>query len=206
MANPVAEYKFKDGSALEIHQDEDPQSPREWDNLGTMAFFHRRYNIGDKDHGIDDTKFHNWNEIEKHIITELNAAVIFPVRMYDHSGICFAMGIDALRYPFNCQWDSGQVGFIFVTESQLKLEYGHLNLFEAVERITARLEGELETYNQYQAGDIYGFIHRDKPCGECGGPGDDLDSCWGFYGSNPLENGMSDNLDEDKRIELQTLV
>ncbi len=29
-------------------------SPRNWDNLGTMAFFHRRYNFGD-DHGFAGT-------------------------------------------------------------------------------------------------------------------------------------------------------
>lgn len=33
---------------LKIYPDMDPESPREWSNLGTMACWHRRYNLGDE--------------------------------------------------------------------------------------------------------------------------------------------------------------
>src|SRR6187402_3409459 len=33
---------------LEIISDDDPMSPREWDNIGTMVCFHKRYTLGDK--------------------------------------------------------------------------------------------------------------------------------------------------------------
>ena len=33
---------------LKIVQDTDPESPRTWDNLGTMVCFHKRYELGDK--------------------------------------------------------------------------------------------------------------------------------------------------------------
>ncbi len=33
---------------LKIYQDDNTDSPRSWDNLGTMICFHRRYNLGDK--------------------------------------------------------------------------------------------------------------------------------------------------------------
>ena len=33
---------------LEVVQDTDPESPRTWDNLGTMVCFHKRYELGDK--------------------------------------------------------------------------------------------------------------------------------------------------------------
>jgi hypothetical protein len=46
-------FTFTDGRKLELHHDESPESPREWDNMGTMAFFHQRYDLGDKDHGAD---------------------------------------------------------------------------------------------------------------------------------------------------------
>jgi len=32
---------------LEIEQDSSPESPRTWDNLGTMVCFHKRYDLGD---------------------------------------------------------------------------------------------------------------------------------------------------------------
>lgn len=206
MSDPVETYKFKDGSVLEIHQDSDPKNPREGDNLGTMAFFHKRYNIGDPDHGMCHTQFNGWDEMKEYIVKELRTAIIFPVRMYEHSGIGFAMGSDAMKYPYNCKWDSCMVGFIFVTRKRLVEEYGNLTREEGIKRAVTYLPGELEVYNQYHAGDIYGFVLRKSPCPTCGGTGEIDDSCWGFYGSNPLENGMMGQLDEDKRIELRTLI
>jgi len=38
----IADYK------IEIFPDSQNESPREWDNLGTMICFHRNYNLGDK--------------------------------------------------------------------------------------------------------------------------------------------------------------
>lgn len=35
------------GLTIKIYPDDDPMSPRECDNLGTMACWHRRYNLGD---------------------------------------------------------------------------------------------------------------------------------------------------------------
>jgi len=36
--------KFKNGNKeLKIIQDEDPESPREWDNLGIMFCFHKKH-------------------------------------------------------------------------------------------------------------------------------------------------------------------
>lgn len=40
---------------IQISHDEMAESPREWDSLGTMACFHRRYTLGDKD-GVYDLK------------------------------------------------------------------------------------------------------------------------------------------------------
>ena len=40
-------YYAKD-LVLSIIQDVDAEDPRNWDNLGTMICFHRRYSLGDK--------------------------------------------------------------------------------------------------------------------------------------------------------------
>ena len=44
MKNIIENEKYK----LEIFDDLNPCSPREFDNLGTMVCFHRRYNLGDE--------------------------------------------------------------------------------------------------------------------------------------------------------------
>ncbi len=197
--DPLSKYKFSDGCTLEIIPDQDPENPRNWDNMGTMAFFHTRHILGDKDHGIDHDDFGGWNEMAQWIEEKMDGAIVLPVRMYDHSGIAFAMGLDSLRYPFQCPWDSGMVGFMFVTKAKLIEEYGD-DSDKSKAKALACMQGELKVYNQYHAGDIYGFILRDKPCEHCDDEtGDHLDSCWGFYGYDPLENGMVDHLDEKYR-------
>lgn len=199
-------FDFADGRKLELHYDPDPMNPRtECDNLGTMAFFHSRYDLGDKDHGIDHTDFGGWDEMAKWIVEKMDGAIVLPVRMYDHSGIGFAMGSDSMRYPFNCPWDSGQVGFMFVTKAKLIEEYGD-DSDESVAKATKCMQAELDVYNQYHGGDVYGFILRDKPCETCNGEGEETESCWGFFGDDPMTNGIADHLSEVDRQELAVMV
>jgi hypothetical protein len=49
---------------IQIIPDSDPESPREWDNLGTMICQHRRYNLGDK-HNYDLSNCGSWFDIQK---------------------------------------------------------------------------------------------------------------------------------------------
>jgi len=37
----------RNGARISIYYDHDAESPRDWDNIGTMACWHRRYNLGD---------------------------------------------------------------------------------------------------------------------------------------------------------------
>lgn len=48
---------------------------------------------------------------------------------------------------------------------------------------------EVKTFDQYLRGEIYGFIIETVD-------GEHLDSCWGFYGEDPEENGMKDHIEE----------
>jgi len=163
------EYK---GHTINIEQDQDPESPRDWDNLGTMVCFHGRYSLGDQNHGIDPDQFKGWGKMREYIGQELNAYVILPIYMYDHSGITIR------TTPFSCPWDSGQIGFIYVTCDKLKGE-GLMKKKQA--EIQKYLEGEVETYDQYLRGDVYGYQTEGELCS---------DSCWGFFGSDHEESGL----------------
>jgi hypothetical protein len=46
MKNLAHEETYK-GCKIELIYEDDPGSPREWDNVGTMVCWHRRYNLGD---------------------------------------------------------------------------------------------------------------------------------------------------------------
>jgi len=159
-------------ATLRIEQDDDPWSPREHDNLGTMLCFHGRYSLGDDDaaDGIRTEDFDGWDEMEAYLIKERGADIILPLYLYDHSGISISTG------SFSCGWDSGQVGFIYTTRAEILASFLTKRITKKIrERAISCLEGETSVYDQYLTGDIYGYIVEDAD-------GEELDSCWGFYG------------------------
>lgn len=217
----------KDGIRLSIFIDEDVESPREMDNIGTMACWHRNYDLGDEQPKEEP---HNWimglltekqkkwafraaygrnpkgyeTDLDDELDSERGRAssfrmverfhVILPLYLYDHGGITMSTG------SFSCQWDSGQVGWIYATHEKALEEYGGkhgASLSEALEKTEKYLIGEVETYAQYLEGQVYGFVlERIKHCGECGDEQpEDIESVWGFYG-DPKESGMADHLGE----------
>lgn len=173
---------------LEIFQDEPYDSPRTWDNLGTMVCFHRRYNLGDK-HDYNKDDYSSWAELKETLIESYNAKVILPLYLYDHSGITMN------TTGFSCGWDSGQVGWIFASEDCIKKEYNvDVITDDILEKVTNMLKGEVETYDQYLTGDIYGFrISKIDKCDHGHEHKDEIDSCWGFYGTDSVE-------EEGKRV------
>lgn len=190
------EIKLKDNHVLQIFQDTWGESPREWSNLGTMAIFHKRYNFGDEiDFKSDD--FNSWSEMGEYINKDLDAAVCIPIYMYDHSGI--TINCDG----FACPWDSGQVGYIYVSKQKLRDQYGVKRISkELIDKAEKALRREVHIMDQYITGDVYGFqvikryLNNNNEIKE-----DILDSCSGFYGDNFKENGMLAYIDEDLLID-----
>jgi|688.fasta_scaffold834071_2 hypothetical protein len=188
------EIRLSDNRLLRIMQSSIPECPREWDNFGTMACFHKRYDLGDKNIPFHSDDFSSWEEMEKYIKEELQAVVILPLYLYDHGGITMA------TTSFSCRWDSGQVGYIYATKDKIKQEYGikkiSKNYLEKVEKL---LEAEVKTYDQYLTGDVYGFeLVKLSKCDQGHEHEEEIDSCWGFYGSNFNENGLFDHIDLTK--------
>lgn len=174
---------------LKIYRDECPDDPRSWDNLGTMICFHRRYNLGDRHNFRNPNEFQEW--VKK---VGRNNIVMLPLYIYDHGGITMR------TVPFNDPWDSGQVGWIYVTKSRLRREYGVRRVTRrVVERAKDALRWEVEEYNTYLRGDVYGFTVY-----ECGPDRwEKVCSCGGFFETNPLENGMIDEVPLEFRDRLK---
>lgn len=176
---------------LTIKSDESPENPREWDNISKMVCFHNRYSLGDKN-DLSSDYFNNWQELASYLIKELDAKIILPLYLYDHSGITMSTG------KFSCSWDSGQVGFIYYDKKTILNEYGIKRVTKKQkERLEKYLIGQVQTYDDYLTGNVYGFVLTDKITGE------ELDSCWGFYGNDYL-NDIMDNIGKDsyKNIEV----
>jgi hypothetical protein len=177
----------KGNKTLEIFADNDPQNPREDENLSTMVCLHNRYSLGDK-HSYKQDDYNSWDEMKEAIIKKEKTAIILPLYLYDHSGITIR------TTPFGDRWDSGQVGFVFISKEKIRTEYGVKRITKfLIDRVTFYIKSEVKTYDQYLTGDVYGFKLLEN--------GEETDSCWGFFGSDVLTNGILDNLNDVELVE-----
>jgi hypothetical protein len=161
---------------INIYREENPDSPREWSNLGTMYTSHRNYQ--------PEKRFHDHFETDEVFKSEwvfsdrfLREYIALPVYLYDHSWQTVS------TRPFFCQWDSGLFGIIAVPIEDVKKEYGWKILTKKRRtRIEQRLQSEVATYDDYLTGEVYRFDIT---------PADDADavieSYGGFYGEGGLE-------------------
>lgn len=153
--NEVENYTVN-GLQVFIIADSDPQNPRtEWDNAGTMVCWHGRYELGDKHDFLLAQDFGDWWKENG------EGGTLLPLYLYDHSGITMR------TTPFSCPWDSGQVGYIYITRDKQR-ECG-------ITDPEAALRQEVETYDQFLRGDVYGF-------NVCDSEGRVIDSSWGYFG------------------------
>ena len=162
---------------LKIEQDTDPMNPRtDWDNLGTMVCFHKRYDLGDKtDYRSND--YDSWDELKEGIITNEGEVTILPLYLYDHSGITISTS------PFDCNWDSGQIGFIFVSKYKIKKE----GIDET--KVEEYLKGEVETYDQYLTGEVYCYeVYEIETCDKGHEHKTLVGSCGGYFGEEECKS------------------
>jgi hypothetical protein len=186
----VIEYK---GKEIKIYSDFNPQNPRtEWDNLGHMICWHRNYILGDKHDYRNPDEFIEslYNDIDGKDASELydrhtndrateimqkvidKHYILIPLSLYDHGGITMKTG------SFSDPWDSGPVGWIYISIADVKKEYGWKVLTKARrQQVCKYLDGEVKVYDCYLTGAVYGY-----DTGE--------DSCWGFYGYDHKASGL----------------
>lgn len=101
--------------------------------------------------------------------------VSLPLWLYDHGGITISCG-DRV-YPYNDRWDSGLVGWIAYARQK---EDGE----DWRERAFDRMRAEVEEYDHYLQGEVYGFTLYEN--------GEETDSVWGYYGDDLTQNGILD--------------
>jgi hypothetical protein len=166
----VLEYRHKyKPQKIRIVYDQDPSSPRDWDNLGVIYAQHPRYNLSDK------------TASEAELEEAKKTGVVFNLYMYEHSGV--ALSISNTVYPYTDRWDSGQVGYVYITRETIQKEYNQKKITKKLyERIQKGIEGEIDAYNRYLNGWVYGFqqskVHK---CNFGGEHEEVIDSCYGFY-------------------------
>lgn len=185
--NPDTVFLYGTKLAL-IYLSRDPQNPRtDVFNCTTMWCWHKRYNLGDEGGKPREGDFRGWEEIADYIRSNHGDALLLiqPLYLIDHSGISISTG------SFRDRWDSGQVGFIFVTDHHYVEAMGETN--DSIESKRAWAEKviaqEVELYDTYLQGLVYfgELLDLDNPGGEREMSGD-------YYGYKHRESGLLQDL------------
>jgi hypothetical protein len=195
-----------EGLTIKLIPDENYESPREWENIGTMICWHSRYNLGDKHSYADPQTFLysiareratseelSWLDRAENL--EYNASRCRARKLQDAINskvkeiikreyvmlelyLYDHSGITMSCSSFSDPWDSGQVGFIYCTLEKARKELMPADSDEALRNLAREaLESEVKTYDSYLTGDVVGYVVE-------GEDGEHLDSCWGFFPDN----------------------
>jgi len=191
--NLINTYK-KGNQTLKIYQDDLSDNNRsDWDNLGTITAFHKKYNLSDEDGKLNSDEFNSFDELKTYLIEDKKALNIMPLYLFDHSGLSIS------TTPFTCRWDSGQIGFIYTTKEQIKL------MGVDKKDINKQLIQEIKTYDEILKGEVYGFtlteteevkivsIYKDRTITTETTEEKDLESCFGFIGNDGYKSILEDN-------------
>lgn len=164
-----------------VEDDMNPIDPRMNDNMGVLIAYHKRYNLGDykfnKMHKAAADDCSNWAEFERYLRESHDAAVILPVYMYDHSGVCLSVD------PYEDKWDSGRLGLIYCTNAMIKNEYSVDEVsLDLVLQVENRLKEEVKDYSSHLSGEIYHYVIEEiEVCNLGHEHRTVVDSCGSYY-------------------------
>lgn len=221
-SDEIRYYREPDGSLLklDIGYDENPLNPRtDWDNVGTMVCFHRRYTLGDMQTRPDgrtsviphtNVRYDNSADGAESFVEwakerlARNELVIASLELYDHGGITIHVrdwGEEAFGTG-RTGWDSGVIGWIFVTKETAFAEYGGLTEKDWKVKAQEYLADEVKTYDDYLTGEVYQYaLYRlsayriiehgvEKIQFNRGATWDLEDSCGGYFGYDHKKSGL----------------
>lgn len=198
------EYEERVGDLIiKIIKEDNPINPRkDCDQLGTMVCWHRRYSLGDVCPKEDPATYFSgifgipieqqaWAAIDE--AAETAKCLVLSLYLYDHSGLTMN------TTGFSCPWDSGQVGYVYVTHKRICEEYGvkrvtalvkdqHGKMVRAIDMARRVLEAEVAIYDYYLKGEVYMYVVEDEN-------GDTLDSCGGYLGGKTYPNDSQEEKD-----------
>jgi hypothetical protein len=222
--NFIVKAKDDTEMLLRIVDDKDPRNPREWDHVGTMVCWHGRYDLGDE-HSYSEPKdflltlalgkdadqreaerqeAHD-NEMDydpddmstEQLLNIINENhVILPLYLYDHSGITIS------TTSFLDQWDSGQVGWVYVNKETALAQYGNITKKNWRKVTKQRIDDEVQTYDDYLTGSVLGYQLYKIENNEAT---EMVDSNAGYYGNTTDRNGLLDGFTVLRPVSIKTM-
>lgn len=152
---------------VRVEQDRDAEDPRAaWDHDGAlMLCWHRRRTLGDP-HPPGWRSIHEhdgWEAVASALREQYEPLAMLPIYGYEHGGMTIR------TEPFGDPWDSGQLGYILALPGDAWAPM-------TAEAIEASLRAQVGEVDAWLQGDVYGYRIVDRETG------DEVESCWGFYG------------------------
>ena len=145
---------------------------------------------------IVSSRFRHGPKTEERAVDDAMLKVIsekyfmLPLYLYDHSGLAMSTESFSGRAP-HAEWDSGQVGWIYVSKEDALKEFGGEKITGAIrQKAETLMRSEVAAYDSYLRGECYGFeLYKN---------GELADSCWGFTGElSEALKAMADYLPEN---------
>lgn len=207
MSNDTLHESFPvGGMTVEIHWDSEPDgdwlNPRNFgDNLTEMRHWHRSYDLGDgqiEGRHKEAMERGGFRLLDRYLRLCEGALIVMPLGLLDHSGLHMYLGGGA-HWCDGGGWDSGTVGYIYITEERVQDLCGSEAQYRKLEWLTQEIRDAVETYDDYLRGNVYGFMIRNPD-------GEEVDSCWGFLG-DPLKSGCREQATENaEHLERERLI
>jgi len=171
------EYK---GHSIVIENDDNPQNPRtEWDNLTEIHCCSSRYYLGEHNHS-------NWDEFNEAVAeAKRQGDMVVDLYAYIHGGVALSIRSfhEAALPQGHAYFDSGKCGVVIIRREQYLKEFGRKKWSKKLQaKAYEYIKGDIETFNAYLNGEVYGYIVDDHE-----------ESCWGYY-------SVEEAMDEAKSV------
>ncbi len=189
---------------LRIVHDPNPKNPRNVYALGRIAYKHSKYELGEEliddpidwledKLGLQRRGLYNNERLRELENLFFRKYIGLRLYLYDHSGISIS------TEPFQCGFDSGQVGYIYIDKKTLREDWNIKNITQKYMNQAKNIfKNEIKLFDQYLKGDIYGFIIEDED-------GNHIDSSYGFLGTDWENNCIKDFIPEELHPQLKTI-
>ena len=189
---------------LSIYPDPDPLNPRtEYDNVGHLICWHRRYTLGDEHSYADPDDF--FEDLIERGLTEDETNrlqrikdIVYNLLPGPHTGLILSLETEISRlrdlaltryvllpvYAYEHGGITLRVGLPFSCpwdSGQVGWIYVDLATAQkewptdTIDRATQYLIGEVDTYDLYLTGQAYGYVIADTD-------GEELEACWDYLG------------------------
>jgi len=166
------------GFNINVDTDEYPADFFDCDRATLFVAWHRKYTLetpGTEKDFPNVEAFQSWLKRP-----ENRGSIVMPWIMYEHG--CIGFSTTRAQYPFNCPWDSGQLGYLVMTPKEMRASFVVKRITKATREKAERLMlAELHEYECIVQGDVVCYLVQDAE-------GNVIDSCGGFVDFSASKN------------------